>query len=175
MDYKYKYDKYRDLSNKMDNNLIYITGKGAVGKSTVAKMYREKGYELVSLDKLIKEKILPHFEKLLSEDEIFAIYNLGDNGKIINKAKEMFKKMVKNIIAGRKGKMVVEGSIADNKLIKYLFGNIFTLLYVMPSSSIDYKNKIMARFNENSCNYGRLRFLKSVDTNGNALKDFLKN
>ncbi|MEK6960809.1 MAG: AAA family ATPase [Nanoarchaeota archaeon] len=60
-------------------NLIVLLGTTGVGKSTVSDVFEKKGYQGISLDRIIKRMYPKKDNNNLSEEEIIAAYKkLGD-------------------------------------------------------------------------------------------------
>lgn len=185
VDYKQKYIKYKkkylDLL-KTNSKLIFIVGKAASGKTTVAKTFESNGYYLVSMDNVVKNQIIPKFKKEIDgefngeEWRIYRLYRSNDYGSTIDKARTMFVGIMKDIIKKHK-RVVVEGSLSNTNMIKQIFGTSkdFTLYFVQPKDEQTYVMRLKQRFMEDPDNYGRLGFLKWSDKDGSALADYKQN
>lgn len=160
----------------MEPNIILIVGKAAVGKSTLSNKFREDGYIIISMDDIIKEKIIPVIDNLKREPWIaFRLYKDDYSNNIINNARELFINEIIKLIDPNK-KIVIEGSLTDQKTIAKIFSNInFKLYYVRPIDINTYILHIKDRFVDNPTDYGRIGFLRSADINGLALDDYVKN
>jgi len=153
--------------------LIYISGRGGVGKSTIAEKFsRDLGFTLIALDELIRQEF----------DSDFKLYN---KGKHLNQHKVStqqnqgrFIQRIRDLITLHKF-CVIEGMIRSNEIIQEIFhGYAFTFCYVKPSNIDAYLQNIRKRFIESPDNYGRLGFLRRYDESHQAchqsigLKDF---
>lgn len=159
----------------MENDIVFITGKAAVGKSTLSNEFERKGYMVVSMDEVIREKVLPKLDEIKEEPWIvFKLYK-DDSNPTINMAREMFIDEMRKIIDGNR-KLVIEGSLTNCDAIKRIFENRkFTLFYVRPKDEETYVSRLKERFCKQPDDYGRMGFLRSADTNGSALNDYKRN
>lgn len=183
-EYKYYKDKYLKL--KKASELLFIVGRSSSGKSTVAKKFEKDGYYLISLDDVVKDKLIPLMMNDLKKYHggnihyMFKIYRDKDYDHVIDKGRKEFVKILKKMInqQHKKGnKVVVEGSISNYDMIRQIFGqdDDFLLIYVKPKSANAFIQRVKKRFSTDPDNYGRLGWLRNSDTDGKALKDFKKN
>lgn len=177
------------ILKKTDYNrkdIIFIAGKAGSGKSYIAKKFEAQGYILVSMDEVIRNTIIPKFTKEIKNElkgevwRIFRIYREGNYGPIINKIQQVFAREIRHKIRAerKKGnKVVVEGSLWNNKVIREIFGidHEFTFYFMKPKSEDIYIERLKDRFEEDPNNYGRLGFIKGSDKGGEALNDYKKN
>ena len=178
--YKYKYTKMMKGGQK--ENIIFITGKAASGKSSVAKKFEKDGYFLLSLDELIRHELALEMKNEIDAEfngdytYLYRLYRNDDNTQIISKARNLFIKTVKDIITKHK-KIVIEGSLWNNDAIRQIFGkdDEFTFYFVKPKNEEIYLERLKLRFIEDPNNYGCLGFLWKNDADGKALKDYNKN
>ena len=177
--YKTKYIKMKGGNNQ---NIIFITGKAASGKSSVSKKFEQDGYFLVSLDEIIRDELAAEMKNDVQTEfdgdytYLYRVYRNDDNTPIISKARDLFIKIVKNIIKKHK-KVVIEGSLWNTGAIRKIFGkdNEFTFYFVRPKNEKVYLERLKLRFMEDPNNYGRLGFLWKNDADGKALADYHKN
>lgn len=132
--------------------LIFVSGRGASGKSTIAeKISRDLGFKLISLDEIIRHEF----------DGNFQLYSQGDE----------FIQRIRELIDQHKY-CVIEGMIQSNLIIKQIFhGYMFTFCYIKPRNIIPYLERIRTRFIESPGNYGRLGFLRKCEARI-GLKDY---
>lgn len=127
--------------------ITLITGKGSVGKSTLAE-----GLCCLNLDEIVRTK----FEK------DFDIYTQNPSPK-----KDSFIEYVRNILSNYTH---IEGSIKDFEVIRKLFhGMQFNILYVIPKDAETYQKMIYKRFMEND-GCARLGYLQRSDDKKVMLK-----
>lgn len=190
-EYKLKYTelKIKDIMNggkSTNHKLVYISGIPGSGKSTVAKDFEKKGYYLISTDIIIENNIIPLFTKEIKhkfngkKTVLYGIYHPKNYGRIIEKARNIFVKKVKNIIEKQhnKGKkVVIEGTILNEKVLRGILGDNknFKLYLIKPKNKKIYTERFIKRFTEDPENYGRLGILRKLDKDGIALKDYKKN
>jgi dephospho-CoA kinase len=159
---------------------IYISGKGASGKSTYANIFKQKGYYVVHLDDVIKDKIFVLFKNHIENNtisfcDLFKIYRNDVKSNILNEIKIKFIEIIKEYIK-KYDKCVIEGTIKDVQMIKDIFdGFEFKFYYVIPKNIESYTRNITSRFIKEPNDYGRLGFIQSEDSNKNALNDFNEN
>jgi len=179
MKYKAKYLNIKGGNNK---NIIFITGKAASGKSSVAKKFEQDGYLLVSLDEIVRRELATEFKNEVQTEfggdysYLYRVYRDDDYSPTIKKARNMLVKIIKDIINSNK-KVVVEGSLWNNNAIRQIFGkdDDFTFYFVKPKSEKLYLERLKHRFMEDPNNYGRLGFFMKNDPDGKALEDYHKN
>ena len=178
---KYK-TKYITIKGGNNKNIIFITGKAASGKSSVSKKIEQDGYFLVSLDEIIKHELSLKMKNEIQTEfngdytYLYRLYRNDDNSPIISKARNIFIKIIKDIIMKHK-KVVVEGSLWNIDAIRQIFGkdDEFTFYFVKPKNEEIYLERLKLRFMEDPNNYGRLGFLWKNDADGKALADYHKN
>jgi pantothenate kinase len=165
--------KNKNVKNK---NVIFITGQAGVGKTTISKKFVKNGYFLLELDKLIEEQLYPLFKDKIDISTAFAVYRDVDRSPYTEEIKQTFIIMTKNIIKKHK-KIVIEGGIRNNKVIRAIFGNNsdFTFYNVVPVNEHAYHKRMTSRFVNSPDNYGRLGKLNSEDKDRQGLSDFKKN
>ena len=120
--------------------MIYISGKGGVGKSFLSKKICEidKERECLNLDQFIVD----HF------DSCFEIYKESKEEKF-RCLKIDFIKKIKSFFENEEKKYLIEGTIKDKQLVIDLFeGFQYKFLYVRPESEKLYKESIRRRFKE---------------------------
>jgi len=183
--YHNKYIKYKTkyiTTKGGNNNVIFITGKAASGKSNVARKFEQDGYFLVSLDEIIRHELASEMTHDVQTEfngdytYLYRLYRNDDDTPIISKARNIFIKIIKDSIAKNK-KVVVEGSLWNNDSIRKIFGkdDEFTFYFVKPKNEEIYLERLKLRFMEDPNNYGRLGFLWKNDADGKALADYHKN
>lgn len=120
--------------------LIYISGKGGVGKSTLSDMLEKHGFIVIHLDDLIREKIQPNHPDCA---RVFQLY-MPDK---FPAEKQKLIAIVRALIQQNADKpIVVEGTIKDAQMIKDMFkGNVFDFVYVRPTEK-GYSKAIAQRF-----------------------------
>lgn len=159
----------------MENKVVFVSGKGATGKSTFAKTF--KGYYLISLDEIIRISVAKRLGITENKKiaELFNLYKVEECSELILKAKEIFVEFVREEIS-KHYQVIVEGTIKDNGLIKKIFeGYEFTFYYMKPKTMEEYEMRIKQRFIESPDIYGRLGFLEKSDKDKKALLDFKEN
>lgn len=157
--------------------VIYISGFGGTGKSTLADKYKKQGYNVLHLDDLVRNVVFPKFRK--EKDTINEFFNLYSmNPKIsLEKPKKYFIKKVREEIESNK-KLVIEGLIKNHRMFQKIFKDVeFKFYFVKPKSIKDFGERIINRVVENPANYGRLFYLEKEDklTEREGLNDFIKN
>lgn len=138
---------------------IYVSGKGAVGKSTFAKQLAQQlNFVLISLDDVIHNEFADNFELYLP--------NGAFPYDTVN-----FVSRVRELILESSIKCVVEGTIKCNDLINQIFCGFpqFTFYYIIPIDECTYARNIRERFLAEPEKYGRLGFLKKMDVDYKAL------
>jgi len=152
-----------------DTNLIYVSGKASVGKSVISEhMAKDINFKLISLDELIRDDF----------DGNYRLYQTPTNNPndLVNRWEFVTK--IRQIILEYKD-CVIEGTIKDNELIKEIFhGYHFIFCYIEPLDEKSYFRNMSKRFEQDPTNYGRIGFLKIMDTNefkGEGLNDFISN
>jgi hypothetical protein len=156
-------------------DIILITGRGGVGKSTVAKKFNKEGYYLLSLDQIIMNRIVKEFGSYFENYDVFfwmyvqgfpSMYEDSIHTKeqeIYLRAKKRFIEIIKKKMEKHK-KIVIEGGLKDRTMIEDIFKNrLYTFLYVQPSSVETYETMIINRFVSDPDRYGRLGYLKKAD------------
>lgn len=161
--------------------LVYVSGKGGVGKTTFSNKMKKNGYKIIELDNIIGNDIA---KKLKISDkkkkiELYKLYKSEQKLHHVKKARNMFIKIIRNIIKKNYGKkkILFEGTIKDNKLIYKLFKNYsYSFCYIAPKNSIIYKRNIQNRFvidvNDDKETLGYL--WKEIYKNPKALENYHK-
>lgn len=176
---KLKYILINNISyqrgGKTKRDIIFLTGKAAVGKSTLANKYIKKGYCILSFDEIIKNEVSKFFSHIEIKD-LYKIYRSDINDSETLKLKAKFVKIVKKKIKQNK-KIIAEGGIRDFKIIREIFGRDkdFKFYYLVPKSKEEYVKRIFKRFTDDPYNYGRLGHVRNYDKDGKALNDYKKN
>jgi hypothetical protein len=156
----------------MNKNIIFITGKGATGKTFISKQYEKLGYHIISTDLIIKDHISNKFPNISPWTDIYG----PDYNPNIKEAKTFFANIIKQQIYDNNYiNIIVEGSIKDEILIKEIFGNDIIIHFVKPYNNTIYTNRCLERFKSDPDNYGNLWFIKDQDLNNQALKDYKNN
>jgi dephospho-CoA kinase len=158
-----------------NRDVIFITGKAGVGKSTLAEKYVNNGYYLLSFDELIRNKLSKDFSHIETKN-LYKLYRADLKDPETMELKERFSELVREKINGN-NKVVSEGSIRDLGLIREIFGSDddFTFYYVVPKSKEEYVRRIFKRFKDDPDNYGRLGNARNLDEDGKALDDYKEN
>lgn len=203
--YKHKYLKYKkkylnlkqyggyDIINDQNlttfrenlKDIILLTGKGGVGKSTVANIFSDKlNYKIISMDDIIKKEIIPKLTKEINDElnndtnKIYLLYkNNNDLPDVVKKAKIMFINIISNKIKKcllNHEKVIVEGSLINSNVIDNIFGNkeTFDIIVVKPPDFNTYLERILTRFKNEPESYGRIGWIQRIDTNQNLLNDY---
>ena len=158
-----------------EDSCVLITGKAAVGKSTLLGEYVKKGYMVISMDEVIRNHVIPKIDEFKQEPWVaFGLYKDDHTNPTINKARDLFIQEMQHAIKGKKN-IAIEGSLTDINTIQMIFRNRkFMFYYVKPKDEETYIKRIKQRFCENPEHYGRMGFLKSNDLDCSALKDYNK-
>lgn len=121
----------------MNKSKIFITGKSCTGKTTLS--YSLPGYIVYELDEIVKN--------------IMKEYNLIENNIYKGTAPEnimnaFISEVMFFILSHTNKKIVINGAIRDVNLIKRLFDDSFTIIYLLPKNKEKYLSRVSKRFNE---------------------------
>lgn len=155
-------------------NKILISGFGASGKSFCASKFKKKGFYILHLDELLRNKVQKKFPNIF----VFNIYSRELHPDLIkNKVDKYFIELIRNLIKNHK-KIVLEGKLRNKKLIDDIFkGYDYSIIVVKPKNKKVYKERVIKRFIEDPAHYGRLGFLEKQDFlyDKKGLNDYIKN
>jgi len=174
-------------TEKNDKNLILLAGRAGSGKSTVAEIFKKKGYYIISTDEVIRNNLVPKYETKIDPNYLFSVQHKQQPYKYINdnpvwyEAQKDFNKIlkqdVKKHLNGTNKKVLVEGQLTIPSIIRDIFGDNdnFTLYVVRPPSLKVYIDRLTSRVMNEPEQYGRLAWVESENENFKAKNDLLKN
>ena len=173
-------------TEKNNKNLILLAGKAASGKSTVAEIFKKKGYYIISTDEIIRNKLIPKYKTKIDPALLFSVQMktnqkyLIDNTVWLEAQKDfnkILKKDVKKHLNGINKKVLVEGQLTIPSIIRDVFGDNdnFTLYVVRPSSLKVYIDRLSSRVMNEPDQYGRLVWIGMKNENFEAKNNLLKN
>jgi hypothetical protein len=116
-------------------NIIYVTGKGGVGKSILSTIFSDT-HSIINLDEIVRKYFYPKYGT-----DAFKVYQAH---QMIN-IKDQFVDIVRTHMNFEK--IIVEGTIKDTELIDSIFNGLdFVMVYVKPITKDLYKRNIVERF-----------------------------
>jgi hypothetical protein len=125
--------------NKMCE-VVFILGKGGVGKSTYAK--KMNADNVINLDEIIRPWDDPNSS---DENYVFNVYRPGGN-EFIKNLKQKLSITVREQLRGR---TAIEGAIEDPELIKLISeGCERKIIYLRPGTKEVFKKAMIKRINE---------------------------
>jgi guanylate kinase len=171
----------KNNKDNKDKNLILLAGKAASGKSTIAKIFEKKGYNIISTDEIIYNKLIPKYKDKIESGLLFSVQNKTSNDNPIwyEAQKEFFDILQKKVKmhCNKNEKVVVEGQLTIPSAIRYIFGNDnnFTLYVISPPSLDIYIDRLTSRVISEPEQYGRLAWLEMENKDFKAKKDLFDN
>lgn len=128
--------------------LLYISGKTCVGKSTFANKLRDAlGYEIIELDKIVFDSVIAP-QGLTDEKTVFVeVYKNSEKRHLI----DPFVAAVKQLVATKAFQnqpIIIDGAIANVNTLAEIFDNnsTFTFAYFHPKNLDIYQRNLTSRF-----------------------------
>lgn len=128
-------------ADKMNSNkIIFVLGKGGVGKSTYAQSLNPD--VLISTDEIVRPWLDPNSS---DDDYAFNVYRPGGNDFI----KGLQIKLADEIRSRVKGTTAIEGALEDPELIRMVAKDFdYSIVYLRPASPNVFKKAMIKRVNE---------------------------
>ncbi len=126
--------------------LIFLTGKTSTGKTTLSNLIGGFGYEVITLDSVVQESVIKKFH-VEKEEEAFPVYHNNVPKEWADSFVEAARAQIRFSV--EKGPVLIEGSLADNELIKRIFCDAFeefTFIFLLPINIPLYAHRIQKRF-----------------------------
>lgn len=121
------------------HEVIFILGKGGVGKSTYS---RKLSTNIISVDEIVRPWDDPNSS---DDDYVFNVYRPGGNDYI----RGLKCKLATIIRARLRDRTVIEGAIEDVELIKMIArGWRYSVIYLRPADVNVFKKSMIKRVNE---------------------------
>lgn len=146
-------------------NLCFITGRSASGKTTFANKFKDRNYHVIEFDQLFKSII--NLQYNLSQDESIDVLR----GKAPVEIEDDFVRLVRAEIKDNinSAKVIVEGTISSIRVLDKIFSDRYsqyTFVFLYPGSREEYKQRVMKRFKDDiATNSQTLPIWDSIEDN----------